>query len=57
MCYVLHEFRYFFRCYFRNRSDINTLGEFFDGYEDKPIATRGSSERPHRVEAPHVEGP
>jgi hypothetical protein len=32
VCYVLHEFCYFFRCYFRNRSDFNPLGEFVDGY-------------------------
>jgi hypothetical protein len=32
MCYILHEFSHFFRCYFRNRSDFNPLGEFVDGY-------------------------
>jgi hypothetical protein len=26
MCYVLHEFCRFFRCYFHNRSDFNPLG-------------------------------
>jgi hypothetical protein len=32
VCYVLHEFRRFFQCYFRNRSDFNPPGEFVDGY-------------------------
>jgi hypothetical protein len=32
MCDVSHEFFHFFRCYFRNRSDFNPLGEFIDGY-------------------------
>jgi hypothetical protein len=32
VCNVLHELCCFFRCYFRNRSDFNPLGEFIDGY-------------------------
>jgi hypothetical protein len=31
VCYVLHEFCCFFRCYFRNRLDFNPLVEFIDG--------------------------
>jgi hypothetical protein len=32
MCYVLHEFCRFFRCYFRNMSDFNPFGEFVDSF-------------------------
>jgi hypothetical protein len=32
VCYVLHEFCRFFQCYFLNRSDIDPLGEFVNGY-------------------------
>jgi hypothetical protein len=44
VCYVLHEFCCFLRSYFRNRSDFNPLGELVDGYQYKPVSTRGSSE-------------
>jgi hypothetical protein len=45
MCYILHEFCYFFRL------------EFMDGYQDIAVATWGGSEQTHRVDAPHGEGP
>jgi hypothetical protein len=56
MCYVPHEFCHFFRCYFRNMSDLDPLGEFVDGYLYEPVVTWGSSKRSHGVGAPHSEG-
>jgi hypothetical protein len=32
LCNVPYEFFRFLRCYFRNRSDFDPLGEFVDGY-------------------------
>jgi hypothetical protein len=54
---VSDEFNCFFRCYFRNRSDINPLGEFVYDNLDMFLATRGGTKRSYDVEAPHSEGP
>jgi hypothetical protein len=54
---VSDELDCFFRCYFRNRSDFNPLGEFVNGNQDMFVATRGSTKRSYSVETPHSEGP
>jgi hypothetical protein len=54
---VSDQFNYFFRCYFRNRSDFNPLGEFVYGNQDVFVADRGGTKRTHNVETPHSEGP
>jgi hypothetical protein len=47
----------FFRCYFRNKSDINPLGEFVDGDLDMFVAAWGSTKWSYNIEAPNGEGP
>jgi hypothetical protein len=54
---VSDEFDCFFRRYFRNRSDFNPLGEFFNGNQDMFVATWGSTKRSYSVETLHSEGP
>jgi hypothetical protein len=51
------EFNYFFRRYFRNRSDFNPLGKFVYGNQDMFVASRGGTKRSYIVETPHSEGP
>jgi hypothetical protein len=48
---------FFFRCYFRNRSDFNPLGEFVDGHQYMFVATWSGTKRSHSVKTPHSEGP
>jgi hypothetical protein len=57
MCDVSDELCRFFRCYFRNRSDFNPLGEFVDGNQNVFVASWGSAKRSYGVEAPHGKGP
>jgi hypothetical protein len=54
---VSDEFNCFFRRYFRNRSDFNTLGEFVYGDQDMFVTTRSGTKWPYSVETPHREGP
>jgi hypothetical protein len=54
---ISDEFNCFFRCYFRNRSDFNPLGEFVYSDQDMFVAARSGTKRSYRVEAPHSEGP
>jgi hypothetical protein len=54
---VSDEFNYFFRRYFRNRSDFNPHGEFIYVNQDMFVATWDSTKQSHRVETPHSEGP
>jgi hypothetical protein len=54
---VSDEFNCFFRRYFRNRSDFNTLGEFVYGDQDMFVTTRSGTKWPYSVETPHSEGP
>jgi hypothetical protein len=42
---VSDEFDYFFRCYFRNRSDFDPLGKFVDGHQYMFVATCGGMKR------------
>jgi hypothetical protein len=57
MCDVSDEFHHFFRCYFRNRSDFNPLGEFVDSHQYTFVATWGGTKQSYSVETPHSEGP
>jgi hypothetical protein len=54
---VFDEFDYFFRCYFRNRSDFNPLGEFADGHQYMFVAAWGGTKRSYNIKTPHSEGP
>jgi hypothetical protein len=40
---VSDEFNYFFRHYFRNRSDFSPLGEFVDSNQDMFVSTGGGT--------------
>jgi hypothetical protein len=46
----------FFRCYFRNSSDFNPLGEFVDGDQYMFVAAWGGTKRCYSIETPHSEG-
>jgi hypothetical protein len=54
MFYVSDEFNYFFRRYFRNRSDFNPLGEFVYSNQDMFVAARGGTKWSYSVET-HIE--
>jgi hypothetical protein len=54
---ISNEFDCFFRCYFRNRSDFKSLGEFVYGDQDMFIAAQSGTKRSYRIKTPHSEGP
>jgi hypothetical protein len=47
----------FFRCYFRNMSDFNPLGEFVYGHQDVFVAAWGGTKQSYNIKTPHGEGP
>jgi hypothetical protein len=53
---VSNELECFFRCYFRNRSDFNPLGEFVNSNQDIFVTTRGGTKWPHGVETHIAKG-
>jgi hypothetical protein len=54
---VFDELCGFFRCYFRNRSNFNPLGEFVDGDQDMFVAAWGGTKWSYSIETPHSKGP
>jgi hypothetical protein len=54
---VSDEFNCLFRCYFRNRSDLNPLSEFVYSDQDMFVAAWSDMKQSYHVETPHSEGP
>jgi hypothetical protein len=54
---VFDEFNYLFRCYFRYRSDLNSLSEFVYSNQDMFVAAWSGTKWSYHVETPYSEGP